>query len=600
MNCAIENPAFDSQTKETLNTKAANFGSTHEISDKFMKEVLSSGVVDLVLKVAQAKEEAKMARDLGPGKKKAKLLGVPKLDDANLAGTRDGHRCTIILTEGDSAKSLALAGIEVIGRDYYGCFPLKGKLLNVRDASVKQIGENAEIQNLIKIIGLQMGKKYTRETLTSLRYGSVMIMTDQDHDGSHIKGLLINFIHKFWPSLMELEGFLVEFVTPIIKVFRGKDCLKAFFTIPEYEAWMGEQVNTKNLKAKYYKGLGTSTASEAKAYFSALASHKIDFEFVDDEDMQVIDMAFNKKFADRRKTWLETYDPVHTFVDHSADRLRYRDFVNKELILFSVADCARSIPSLCDGLKPGQRKILFACFKRKLKAEIKVAQLSGYVAEHSAYHHGEASLQSTIVGLAQNFVGSNNINLLLPNGQFGTRNQGGKEAASARYIFTQLSSVTRHLFNEHDDNVLTFLEDEGQSIEPGYYLPIAPLALINGAEGIGTGWSTYIPPFNPADIVENLKAMMSGRAPNRMIPWYKGYQGTIEPAAGKEKSYTCTGRYQIVSDTELEITELPPGKWTRDYKTFLEELAAKDEIEDIREYHQENRVHFHLIVPKLL
>lgn len=178
VNSLIVNPAFDSQTKEQLNTKASKFGSTHEISDKFMKEVMNSGVVDLVLKVARAKEEAKMARSLGPGKKKAKLLGVPKLEDANMAGTKDGHRCTIILTEGDSAKSLALAGIEVIGRDYYGCFPLKGKLLNVRDANNKQIGENAEIQNLIKIIGLQMGKSYTAETIKQLRYGSIMIMTD--------------------------------------------------------------------------------------------------------------------------------------------------------------------------------------------------------------------------------------------------------------------------------------------------------------------------------------------------------------------------------------------------------------------------------------
>ena len=135
VNCLIENPAFDSQTKETLNTKSANFGSTYELSDKFMNEVLASGIVEMILKVAEAKEEAKMARQLGPGKKKAKLLGVPKLDDANNAGTREGHRCTIILTEGDSAKALALAGIEVVGRDWYGCFPLKGKLLNVRDAT---------------------------------------------------------------------------------------------------------------------------------------------------------------------------------------------------------------------------------------------------------------------------------------------------------------------------------------------------------------------------------------------------------------------------------------------------------------------------------
>lgn len=220
-----------------------------------------------------------------------------------------------------------------------------------------------------------------------------------------------------------------------------------------------------------------------------------------------MDLAFSKKLADKRKQWLETHDSKVN-VDHNIKHLRYQDFVNKELIQFSIADCARSIPSLCDGLKPGQRKILFSCFKRKLKGEIKVAQLSGYVAEHSAYHHGEVSLQSTIVAMAQNFVGSNNINLLLPIGQFGTRNQGGKEAASSRYIFTSLSPVTRHLFPEADDDVLDYLEDEGQSIEPQHYLPIIPLSLVNGAEGIGTGWSTSIPQYNPREIIQNIQRLM--------------------------------------------------------------------------------------------
>ena len=271
--------------------------------------------------------------------------------------------------------------------------------------------------------------------MSSLRYGSIMIMTDQDHDGSHIKGLIINFIHHFWPSLLKLEGFIKEFVTPIIKVTKGPQTIQSFFTIPEYENWATDK-NLKQFKIKYYKGLGTSTTKEAKEYFNAIADHQIEFEYHDNDDDEHIKLAFAKALADKRKEWLETYDPVNTFVDHSQPTLRYKDFVNKELILFSVADCARSIPSICDGLKPGQRKIIFACFKRKLTSEIKVAQLSGYVAEHSAYHHGEVSLQTTIVSLAQRFVGSNNINLLMPNGQFGTRVAGGKDAASARYIFT--------------------------------------------------------------------------------------------------------------------------------------------------------------------
>lgn len=411
VNCQIENPAFDSQTKETLTTKPGSFGSTCVLPEKFLKEVLASGIIESIVSVAKAKEEAKLAKTLGPGKKKAKLLGIPKLEDANLAGTKHAEQCTIILTEGDSAKSLALAGIEVVGRDHYGVFPLRGKFLNVREAPNKQIMENPEIQNLIKILGIQVGRVY--EDVKSLRYGSIMIMTDQDNDGSHIKGLLINFIHHFWPSLMRMNGFLKEFVTPLLKATKGNE-VHSFFTVNEFEQWAAGR-NLKQWKVKYYKGLGTSTTKEAKEYFTAIGHHQIEFEYVDKEDDDVIELAFNKKMADKRKDWLTTYS-IHNYVDHSQKTLRYRDFVNKELIQFSIADCARSIPCLCDGLKPGQRKILFACFKRKLKGEIKVAQLSGYVAEHSAYHHGEQSLCSTIVTMAQNFVGSNNLNLLLPIG----------------------------------------------------------------------------------------------------------------------------------------------------------------------------------------
>jgi len=228
--------------------------------------------------------------------------------------------------------------------------------------------ENPEIQNLIKILGIQIGTKY--ENVSKLRYGNIMIMTDQDHDGSHIKGLLINFVHHFWPSLLKMNGFLREFVTPIIKATKGNE-QNTFFTIPEYENWAKDR-DLKGYKIKYYKGLGTSTAKEAKEYFAKIDAHSIDFEYEDDTDFDAIDLAFNKKLADRRKEWLKTYS-AETFVDHSQRTLRYKDFVNKELILFSVADCARSIPNLCDGFKPGQRKILFSAFKKRLTKEIKVA-----------------------------------------------------------------------------------------------------------------------------------------------------------------------------------------------------------------------------------
>ncbi|KDD76869.1 subunit A of DNA gyrase/topoisomerase IV, partial [Helicosporidium sp. ATCC 50920] len=521
VNCLIENPAFDSQAKETLTLQASAFGSKCALSEALLKRVAGCGIVEGILSLANAKAARELKK--GDGAKRSRVLGIPKLDDANDAGGRNSSECTLILTEGDSAKTLAVAGLSVVGRDRYGVFPLRGKLLNVRDASAAQISGNAEIQNIKQILGLQHGKEYNNSG--TLRYGHLMIMTDQDHDGSHIKGLIMNYLHTFYPSLLKLPGFLVEFVTPIIKATKGREQI-SFYTVPEYEAWCEER-DRRGWSVKYYKGLGTSTAAEAKTYFAALERHRKEFVWHGQEDGQALEMAFSKKKVEERKEWLRAFVPG-TFLDHAATRIAYSDFVNRELILFSRADLERSIPSAVDGLKPGQRKILFACFKRNLKKDIKVAQLAGYVAEKSAYHHGETSLMGTIVGLAQDFVGSNNVNYLVPQGQFGTRLQGGKDAASARYIFTRLAAVARRLFPAADDVLLRNLAEEGQVIEPEWYVPILPTVLLNGAEGIGTGWSTFIPNHNPRDVVDNVRRLLDGQPMEPMAPWYRGFRGTIE------------------------------------------------------------------------
>merc|ERR1719316_486467 len=160
-----------------------------------------------------------------------------------------------------------------------------------------------------------------------------------------------------------------------------------------------------------------------------------------------------------------------TCIDHNKDRVSYKDFINLELVQFSRYDLMRSVPNVMDGLKPSQRKVLYSCFKRNLRSDVKVAQLVGYVGEHSAYHHGEMSLAGTIISMAQDFVGSNNVNLLVPSGQFGTRIQGGSDHASARYIYTRLSPLTRLIFSPLDDAILTYLDEDGERIEPEWYAP---------------------------------------------------------------------------------------------------------------------------------
>jgi len=569
LRCDIENPAFDSQTKDFMNTPSAKFGSTCSVSDSFIEKVAKMGVMDTACSLTEAKEN-KLAKKTDGSKTKT-VRGINNFIDANYSGTAQSKDCILILCEGLSAMSGIVSGLSSDDRNTIGIYPLKGKLLNVRGEQIKKISENKEISDIKKILGLETGRQYKTiaDVQQYLRYGKIMIMTDQDLDGSHIKGLCINLFHSEWASLVHIPGFISFMNTPILRAKKGQQTL-VFYNEGEYDKWKQSLGgNTDSWNIKYFKGLGTSTSSEFKEYF---ANKKIvDFVYNGQTSDDNIDKIFNKKRADDRKTWLENYEKT-AYLDTSNPQVKYEDFMNKELIHFSTYDCARSIPNMMDGLKISLRKILFSAFKRKLTSEIKVAQFSGYVSEHSAYHHGEASLNGAIVNMAQTFVGSNNINLLEPNGQFGTRLQGGDDSASERYIFTQLNSLTRKIFPELDDAVLNYINDDGLIVEPEFYAPIIPFALINGISGIGTGFSSSIPAYNPKDVVQYLKSKLtkSEYSGGEFIPYYEGFRGTIRKIA--DNKYLVKGLYEKIGEDKIRITELPVGTWTMPYITFLEGL----------------------------
>lgn len=588
LRCSIENPSFSSQTKEYLTTPSKNFGSKFSISDKFIEKLSKIGIVERSIALSKYKNDLGLVKKEN---KKTKHLRIPQLDDANWAGTNRSSECTLILTEGLSAKATAISGLSVVGRDKYGVYPLRGKILNVREVGVDKLIKNREINDIKTILGLQQyeyetdtsGKKISPKKtkkvykdVSELRYGHIMALCDSDVDGAHIKGLLINFIGTFWPELLNIPGFLISIATPIVKVTKGKTII-SFYNLTDYNKWR-EETDTKGWKIKYYKGLGTSTREEAKEYFQDIEANSIKYYVNDDKCIETVKFAFSKENADERKEWLKNYDK-NAIIEHSEKNVNYSDFINKELIHFSIYDCVRSIPSVCDGLKPSQRKVLFGCIKRNLKNEIKVAQLSGYVSEHAAYHHGEMSLQKTIISMAHNFVGSNNVNLLKPIGQFGTRVTNGDDAASPRYIFTCLNDITFNLFNKLDEPLYNYLDDDGLAIEPEWYLPILPNILINGALGIGTGYSTYVPCFNPLDIIDNIYNIMENKEIKEMIPWYRGFKGNIT----KEGNglYICRGVYKFrTADSTVEIEELPIGVWTENYHEKLDNLIIDKTISD--------------------
>jgi len=597
VNCVIENPSFDSQTKETMNTPVSKFGSKCIISDDFIEKIIKLGVMETAISLTEIKE-SKLAKKTD-GKKTLNIKGIPKLIDANWAGGCKSSKCSLILCEGDSAKAGIVSGLSKSDRNIYGVFPLKGKLMNVLDITQSKLNNNAEITNIKKILGLETKKKYKtkEESMKKLRYGKVIFMTDQDLDGSHIKGLCINLFNSQWNDLMKFDNFMGFMNTPIIKANKGKK-VKNFYYENEYEDWKKTMTNINGWKIKYYKGLGTSTAKEFKEYFKE--KKMIYFKYNGNECKNSLDMVFNKKRANDRKVWLGNYKR-EDILDSSNEEISYSDFVNKEMIHFSKYDCERSIPNLVDGLKISTRKILFSAFKRNLVKEIKVAQLAGYVSEHSCYHHGEKSLTEAIVNQAQEYVGSNNIAVLMPNGQFGTRLKGGADHASERYIFTQLNPITKFIYNSDDLNVLNYLDDDGTSIEPQFYVPIIPMILVNGSKGIGTGFSTDICSHNPTQIIEYLQNKLNctiNKCKNNeesksnqenkinIEPYFEGFKGTINKITNDK--YLIKGCYKKIGTDKVMVTELPIGMWTEKFKEHLETLLPDKKKKGIIRNYNDN------------
>lgn len=653
VSAVIDDPSFSSQTKGELTTKVANFGTTCELDSAFIGKILKTKLIDIIVKYAELKEMSSLKTT--DGKKVVSLRDIQKLEDAHWAGGRKSHETRLILTEGDSAKSYAIAGLGIIGRQRYGVFPLKGKVLNVRNATAAQIKKNTEFLNLKKILGLKQNMTYTNTK--KLRYGGILILTDQDPDGSHIKGLLINMFQYFWPELLKIPGFIQTMSTPLIKVFKKTDTKKknpeTFYSVTEFEKWEKQvDISKYQMPPKYYKGLGTSSDMEAMEVFKDFDKRVVSYGWEklasmevlteksnklskliemsdesnssdeeseessenDNDDNSKVDanendpiiyksksydaitLAFDQARANDRKKWLTKYNRDN-ILEYTTQDVKYSDFVHKDLIHFSIYDNVRSIPSLIDGLKPSQRKILFAAFKKNLKNEIKVIQFANYVSEQTAYKHGEKSLEGAIVGMGQRFVGSNNLYLLHPSGNFGHRKQGGDEHADGRYIFTYIEPIAHKIFRSEDESILKYIIDEGASVEPEYYHPIIPMVLVNGGHGVGTGFSTSVPQYNPLDICNNLLAKLDNRQMSEMDPWWYGYTGKVTRV--EEGQYKITGSYKLVGNDVIKVTELPIRGlycWTDKYIEYLNSLIKDgSKIADVISYCGNNSVDIDIV-----
>ena len=583
----IDDPSFTSQAKEKLSTPPEEFGSKCIIPNQLLTKFLEYSNILELLKPKQKVVKTKV--------KKGKLTNVEKLVEANKAGTSEGWKCTLFLCEGLSAKTMCDAGIGILGHDYFGCYPLRGKVLNARSASDNKYFNNRELNDIKEIIGLQDGVKY--DSVKGLRYGKIVCVKDADADGAAIMGLVINFFESKFPSLLKLDGFFSEFISPMIKVIynpndKNKRKVIPFYNEVEYREFINsvsgnkEQItdNSKRFSVEFIKGLATNEDSDIKEYFTNYNDNKIEIKFDNNYDSW-LDMAFNTKRANDRKVWLTTITPDTCLPRKKNIPISVIDFVKSDLVLFSYDNCVRSIPSCIDGLKPSQRKILYTLFKMGNKGfdKMKVFQLGGLVAKKANYHHGDQSMNSTIIGMAQNYPGcGNNIPLLKPSGQFGSRVENGEDAGAPRYISCSLDKVTRLIFPQIDDSLMNVKEEDNQKVEPFYYVPIIPMILVNGARGIGTGWSTDIPSFNPIEIINYVKSMILLDKPSHIHSYYKDFVGKI--TEDKDR-WNYHGIVKKINNYTFNITELPIRYSTSKFISrlnFLVELGNLDSISNAK------------------
>jgi DNA topoisomerase-2 len=598
VNVCLNRPEFESQSKNQLESKVT----VPKIKDLYLKKMLKWDIIDYVKRLKEITSLKKMERP-----KNNKFIKVDGFDPANNEGTSKSIECTLILVEGLSAKTFAVQGIQSgafgkKGRDWFGIYPLRGKLLNVRNAKTTSITKNKVISNIITILGISTSKDYTKEeNYKTLRYGRVMMLCDADVDGIHITGLIQNLFHFMYPTILKREQpFLTSMQTPIVKVFIGKKEL-VFYNEDVYKEY---EKKHKNVKNKYYKGLGSSSQKDIKEVFGKkLINFKLDN--TTDNDM---DKVFNKNCSDQRKQWLvqdSKYGNINWTNDSTIEEIKeisMSHYLNNEVKKFSISDCQRSIPHIMDGLKESQRKVLYACFLKNLNYKgktLKVAQLAGFVAEKTAYHHGEQNLYDTITRMANDYVGSNNIPYLYRDGQFGTRIENGKDAANARYIFTKLDRLTRLLFKQEDDELLEHVIDDGDEVEPINYVPIIPTVLVNGcSSGIGTGWSSSIPCYNPKDLIECMRAWIKNKEFPEIHPWYNNYVGEISKI--NDKKYSSKGVLERNSKKKntVIVKELPIGMWTSDFKESLYTLVEKKYIKNVKNYSTPSKIDIHIIEDK--
>lgn len=544
-----------------------------KISDDIIKKISKWGIIEKLKGNVDDAISTKLIKQTDG--KKMKNIGKFKGTKANAAGGKESHLCILYLVEGDSGKGAAdlIRSFTKNGTKYIGTFPLKGKLLNPKKCTLKQLAESDEINRLKKVLGLEHGRDYSKD-ISSLRYGKVRILTDSDDDGHHIAALILNLFHTIFPGILT-QKFVELFETPVIRVTLRKTTIP-FYTEQEYEEWRKTVDNPDSWKMKYFKGLGTSGPKEIK---HDVKKDRV-VKFKSDKETDVtMNVAFNTEHADKRKDKILAWKQPR--LKEFKESVRISDYLNNKLMIYWQTNLRRSIPYLIDGFKESVRKIfwalweIFALSNIKVKGtQIKLSQLVSDACKRSDYHKGDKSVEKMIVKMCTNYAGTNNLPLFKGKGDFGNRGEGPSVSAAARYIFTKANEWVRYVFRKEDLEILSYNKgDNKEFVEPKFYLPIIPMVLLNGAKGVACGWSTTIPAHNPYDLIDHMEKLITEKKPKKLKPFYIHFTGNIK---SNEKGFSTIGNFERKGNV-IKITELPIGVWNKNYENdfIIDELEEK-------------------------
>lgn len=624
INLFVPNPEFGGQTKNTLTQPSIKI-IDKSIDDKMKTIVKSKAWSDIlsdIEKTLNINEDKLLTKSDGTGKKRT--TGISSLTEANYAGQRKHvNNCVLWLAEGDSAAKYVHARIPLIknGKDFNGIYGIRGKFINVRKAPASQLLKSKEYQNFKSIMNLKETDTFKSDDDISskLKYGRVMIAADSDVDGIHIRMLLLNLIGTKWPDLVRM-GRVAYINTPAIRIIdkKSEKTYKRFYSDDAYECWLNENdshrkiVDSGKYTVKHYKGLATS---EKKDVTEDLTTAPVVNILYDDKLDDTIELAFGKLMSDERKDWILDWKKSLEGVDGNGsmtgcefvlekisedvkdtEKLVERsgsDIINKDLILYSSENLERALPSIFDGLKKVNRQILYYClnhwnYGNTAKPDVKVSNLTGLIIDTMNYQHGPTSLEGAIMNMANTACGTNNINLLFPKGMFRTR-QDDKNPA-ARYVSTRLSEYVPYIFKKEMVDIIKRKNVEGKEVEPEWIPCDIPLAVINGSEGIATGWSTYIPNYNVKEIVRWYIDVLSGKKniknfnKENFLPYYNGFKGDVVYHS-TDNSFELKGIYSLNSDKKgdkytVEITEIPPQYTIEKYSEHLNSLIEKKRLKD--------------------